>query len=62
MSIKTLEGLRDFINSNEDWEIEANGIIFQNGWKDNTGREYGICEDTNGRILEFDSNMEAYIK
>lgn len=62
MNIKTLEELKDFINSNEDWEIEANDIIEQNGWKDNTGLEYGICEDANGRTLEFDYNMEAYIK
>lgn len=46
----TLEELRDFINSNEDWELTTNKIIELNGWTDETGDNYGICNDGNRRL------------
>lgn len=52
----TLEELRDFINSNEDWELTANKIIEQNGWVDETGNDYGICNDGNRRLYLTVSN------
>lgn len=61
-NIKTLEEFMDLINSSEYWVLEFNKIIKDNGWIDHTGNIYGICEDDNGRILEFDSEGNAYIK
>ena len=58
--MKTLEELRDFINSNEDWNLNANKAIEENGWIDECGTEYGICNDGKRR-LQFSSNMEAEI-
>lgn len=52
----TLEELRDFINSNEDWELTTNKIIELNGWKDETGDNYGICNDGNRRLYLTVSN------
>lgn len=57
----TLEELRDMINGRDDWDLNFNEIIIRNGWKDNTGEPYGICEDEAGRVLEFDENMNAVI-
>lgn len=58
--MNTLEKLRDFINSHEDWELEANKAIEENGWNDETGEDYGICSDQTHR-LAFDGNMVAHI-
>lgn len=52
----TLEELRDFINSNEDWELTTNKIIELNGWTDETGDNYGICNDGNRRLYLTVSN------
>lgn len=43
--MNTLEEVRDYINSHEDWELVVNRIIEQNGWHDDTGEQYGICND-----------------
>lgn len=48
--MNTLEKLRDFINSHEDWELEANKAIEENGWNDETGEDYGICSDQTHRL------------
>lgn len=58
--MKTLEELRDYINSNEDWMMEVNEVISANGWTDETGEQYGICNDGENR-LQFDSYMNAEI-
>lgn len=52
----TLEELRDFINSNEDWELTTNKIIELNGWTDEIGDNYGICNDGNRRLYLTVSN------
>lgn len=52
----TLEELRDFINSNEDWELTTNKIIELNGWTDETGDNYGICNEGNRRLYLTVSN------
>ncbi len=58
--MNTLEKLRDFINSHEDWELEANKAIEEKGWNDERGEDYGICSDQTHR-LAFDGNMVAHI-
>ena len=58
--MNTLGKLRDFINSHEDWELEANKAIEENGWNDEIGEDYGICSDQTHR-LAFDGNMVAHI-
>lgn len=58
--MNTLEKLRDYINSHEDWELEANKVIEENRWNDETGEDYGICSDQTHR-LAFDGNMVAHI-
>lgn len=58
--VTTLEELKDFINSHENWELIVNNIIEDNNWVDDCGKPYGICHDAK-RKLEFNSNMEAVI-
>lgn len=59
-TINTLEELRDFINTQENWSLTVNDIIESNGWIDDCGDTYGICHESN-RKLQFNSNMEAEI-
>lgn len=63
-TMKTLEELRDYINSHEEWDLIANKIIELNGWTDETGDEYGICNDGSRRLyLTFsDGELVADIK
>lgn len=48
--MKTLEELRDYINSHEEWDLIVNNIIELNGWVDETSEEYGICNDGQRRL------------
>ena len=49
--MKTLEELRDFINSTKEWDLSVNDIIEGNGWNDETGEDYGICSDAHTQII-----------
>ena len=43
--MNTLEEVRDYINTHEDWDMVVNRVIELNGWHDDTSDEYGICND-----------------
>lgn len=58
--IKNLNQLAKYINQHEDWMLEVNDVIESNGWIDETGEEYGICNDGELR-LSFDSTMKAVV-
>lgn len=58
--IKNLNQLAKYINQHEDWMLEVNDVIESNGWIDETGEEYGICNDGKFR-LSFDSTMKAVV-
>lgn len=58
--IKNLNQFAEYINQHEDWMLEANDVIESNGWIDETGEEYGICNDGKLR-LSFDSTMKAVV-
>ena len=62
--MNTLEELRDYINSHEDWELIVNNVIEHNGWEDETGGEYGICNDGSRRLCLTlsDGDLVADIK
>lgn len=59
-NMTTLEELRDFINENEDWNLEVSNIIAKNGWTDETGDTWGVCSDGKRRII-LDDNATAEI-
>ena len=59
-NITNLNQLAKYINTHEDWMLEVNDIIEKNGWTDETGEDYGICNDGKLR-LSFDSNMKAVV-
>lgn len=52
--------MADYINEREDWPIEAEEIIWTNGWKLLDG-EWGICTDGQHR-LEFDETGDAVVR
>lgn len=59
-NMTTLEELRDFINENENWNLEVTNIIEKNGWKDETGETWSVCSDGKRRII-LDDNAKAEI-
>lgn len=59
-NMTTLEELRDFINDNEDWNLEVSNIIEKNGWTDETSETWGVCSDGKRRII-LDDNATAEI-
>ena len=57
--INTLEELRHFVNSNEEWLLAAKRVIELNQWTDETELEYGICNDGERRLyFSVDSNQK----
>ncbi len=58
--VTTLEELAQYINSNEDWQLETNDIISRNGWIDETGEEYGICSNGIAKAV-FNEQGEAEV-
>lgn len=59
--IKNLNQLAQFINANDEWKIEVNEVIEKNGWVDETGEDFGICNDGKLR-LRFNSEMKAVVE
>lgn len=58
--IDNVNQLARYINSCEDWELQMNEVIERNGWVDETGEDYGICNDGIFRV-SFNSDMKAVV-
>lgn len=54
--INTLDELKDYINSRKDWSLTVSKIIELNGWIDESGEKYGICNDGTRRLFLTVSN------
>lgn len=59
--IKTLEQLAQFVNENEDWNLEVNDIIKANGWKDNTYTNYGVCATDYAEVVLSGEDLHAEV-
>lgn len=60
-NISNLNDFCDFLNSCEEWPIEANSIIEKNGWEDLTGTSYGVCSDGENKIIIEDNGTYSVI-
>ena len=49
--INVLEELAQYINDNEDWQLDVADIISRNGWNDETGETYGVCSNDYAKIV-----------
>ena len=58
--ITTLDQLADFINSKEDFPLEAFDIIKRNGWIDESYDLWGVCSSDTERIV-FDDDANAMV-
>lgn len=56
----TLQEFANLINSADEWKTEFNEIIEQNGWKDETGEEWGVCSNDSERII-FGEDGQAVV-
>ena len=56
----SMQAFARLINEAEEWKLEFNDIIRQNGWIDETGEDYGICSNGTQRLI-FDSDANAIL-
>lgn len=59
--IKYLEDFAEYINASEDWPNDATDIIEANGWFDETGEEWGICNDWKTGKVVFGEDGKAVV-
>jgi hypothetical protein len=50
-NITVLEELAQYINNNEDWQLDVTDIIERNGWNDETGEAYGVCSNDYAKVV-----------
>lgn len=60
-TVNTLEEFRDYINSSDDWDSSMDRIIDYNGWVDETGEEFGICNDGLQRLYFYSDKDDKLI-
>lgn len=58
--IVTMEALVDYINAYDEWPLDVEDIIEQNGWTSDTHEKWGVCHDENRKVL-IDDNGIAYL-
>lgn len=58
--ITTLDQLAEYINSKEDYPLEASDIIKRNGWTEESDNEWYVCSSDTERIV-FDDDGEAIV-
>lgn len=59
-NINSLDEFADLINAADEWKTEFNEIIKHNGWKDETGEEWGVCSNDSERII-FGEDGQAVV-
>lgn len=58
---KTLESLADYINSKEEWPLDVDAIIDENGWsRDGLDNDYDVCSDGT-HLLTIGDDAKAYV-
>lgn len=60
-TVNTLEEFRDYINSSDDWDSSMDRIIDYNDWGDETGEEFGICNDGLQRLYFYSDKDDKLI-
>ena len=51
--ITTLYQLARYINERNDWQLNVEDIIEQNGWHSDCGDTYGVCHDDDGNKVSY---------
>lgn len=55
-----MKDFAEMINSTKDWKVEFYDIIEENGWTDETGETFGICNDGKQRLV-FNEDCKAVL-
>ena len=59
--ITTLYQLADYINDNNDWQLDVEDIIEKNGWHSDCGDNYGVCHDDNNNKVVINEQGNAEV-
>lgn len=60
-SISTLEQLVDLINNSDEWPMEANRSIRENGWIDDTDIDRGVCHTDAFKVVINDAGLAVVL-
>lgn len=58
----TLEELAKYINDHDDYPLEVQDIIAANGWKDETGDEFGVASYNEKKIIMTENGKAVIIE
>ena len=59
--IETLEDLAELINESEEWPMDANRAIRDNGWMDDTDTERGVCHTATEKVVIDDDGVAVVV-
>ena len=59
--ITTLDQLANYINESNDWQLDVEDIIEQNGWHSDCGDTYGVCHDDKGNKVVINEQGDAEV-
>lgn len=58
----TMQNLADYINEAEDWPLDVEDIIEENGWVSDCGTEFGVCHNETDKVVMNDSGVAVVIR
>lgn len=59
--ISTMEELAEYINESEEWPIDVEAIIEENGWVSDCGTEFGVCHDASQKVVINDEGKAVCV-
>jgi hypothetical protein len=59
--ISTMEELAEYINESEEWPVDVEAIIEENGWVSDCGTEFGVCHDASEKVVINDEGKAVCV-
>ena len=59
--ISTMEELAEYINESEEWPVDVEAIIEENGWVSDCGTEFGVCHDAIQKVVINDEGKAVCV-
>lgn len=58
----TMQSLADYINESEDWPLDVEDIIEENGWVSDCGTEFGVCHNETDKVVMNDAGVAIVVR
>ena len=56
-----MEELAEYINESDEWPIDVEAIIEENGWVSDCGTEFGVCHDASQKVVINDEGKAVCV-